>query len=214
MGDILKLTAILAVVCALNGLALGVVYEVTKKAIDDSSAKSFTQSLTVVLPKAVSFSREKSLPLPGGGSVSYHEGYDASGAVVGYALSDKRQGYQSVIKIMVGIDPGGVIQGLKVIEQAETPGLGARVEEVRVSATLWDAVADAVRGRSAPSSTTEPWFQEQFRGLTAGHLAVLKATERGKGIHAITGATVTSRALTAAVRESIDRFMRAKGGRA
>ena len=70
-----------------------------------------------------------------------------------------------------------VITGIKVASQQETPGLGTRIEELR-------------RGEK------EPWFQSQFRGK--GAEAAIKLVRGGgpDGIEAITGATISSRAVT------------------
>jgi electron transport complex protein RnfG len=196
----------------LNGLALGIVYEATKGAIDRTSARMLADALKVVLPEAVSFSEQKESALPDGRAVDYHEGYASGGELVGYALSGKKQGYQSCLKVLVGVDRAGVIQGVKVLEQAETPGLGARLDEVLIHETLWGRIAAVVGKRRGAGEKPRPWFQEQYRGLTTDELVVLRPAQGGKGIHAMTGATITSRALTGAVRESVEGFMKARGG--
>ncbi|HOE27719.1 MAG: RnfABCDGE type electron transport complex subunit G [Candidatus Aureabacteria bacterium] len=217
MGDIAKLCLILTVVCVLNGLALGYVYDATRAAIDRSAAGRLASSLALVVPGAKSFSEKKQASLAGGRSLDYYEGFDAEGKAVGYALSAERQGYQSLLRMLVGIDGAGVILGMRVLEQAETPGLGARVDEVETRETLWGRLAALLgAGRAAGGEAPgEPWFQAQYRGLAPSELKLLASAETGGGIHAVTGATVTSRAITDAVRESIELFLAAKkdGGR-
>jgi len=209
MRDVLKLTVLLTIVCLLNGLALGLVYEVTRGAIAKTAAETLTESLKLVIPRADRFSEKKGCPLPGGRAISYHEAYSKSGEVIGYALAGERQGYQSILKVLVGIDPQGTIQGIKVLEQAETPGLGARIDEIQVDETIWTCMANLFKNRKAGTDNQRPWFQEQYRGLTAAELTLLKPSRGGKGIHAMTGATITSRALTQAVRDSIEAFLKA-----
>lgn len=214
MGDIVKLCAILTVVCLLNGLALGYVYDTTRAAIEKSAAATLAASLKRVVPGAESFSGKKTASLPDGGSVEYYEGYAPGGAVAGYALSAQKQGYQSLLKVLVGIDAAGTIRGVKVLEQAETPGLGARVDEVAARGTLWGRIAGLFgRTRAADEGPAEPWFQEQYKGLAPGELKLLRAGQSGGGVHAVTGATVTSRALTDAVRESIEGFLASRKGK-
>lgn len=215
MRDVLKLTVLLTVVCLLNGLALGLVYEVTRGAIANTAARTLTESLKVVVPKADRFSETKEYPLPkecslaGGRAIAYREAYSRSGEVIGYALVGERQGYQSILKVLVGINPQGVIQGVKVLEQAETPGLGSRIDELKVSETIWTCIANLFKRENAGAANQRPWFQEQYRGLTAGEITLLRPSQDGKGIHALTGATITSRALTQAVRDSIEAFLKA-----
>lgn len=213
MRDVLKLTVLLTVVCVLNGLALGLVYEVTRGAIAQTAAQALAESLKLVVPRADRFSETKECPLPGGRAISYHEAYSRSGELVGYALAGERQGYQSVLKVLVGINTQGVIQEVKVLEQAETPGLGARIDELQVNETIWTCVANLFKEKNVGAANQRPWFQEQYRGLTAAELKLLQPSQGGKGIHALTGATVTSRALTQAVKDSIEAFVKAKGAR-
>lgn len=211
MKDIAKLALLLTVVCMLNGLALGIVYNGTKAAIDRSAEAHYTASLKQVLPRAVRFSERKVLSLPDGRTIGYCEGYSESGELAGYAIEGQRQGYQSLLRVLVGIDPCGVIEGVNVFQQAETPGLGARVAEAESGETLWSRIAGLYGGGKALGGETRPWFQEQFEGLRSGDLRLLGASESGKGVHAITGATITSRAVTDAVRDAVSLFIREKG---
>jgi Na+-translocating ferredoxin:NAD+ oxidoreductase subunit G len=213
MRDVLKLTVLLTVVCLLNGLALGLVYEVTRGAIARTAARTVAESLKLVVPQADRFSETRECSLAGGRAIAYREAYSRSGELIGYALASERQGYQSVLKVLVGINPQGVIQGVKVLEQAETPGLGSRIDELKVSETIWTCIANLFKKKNAGAANQRPWFQEQYRGLTAGEITLLRPSQGGKGIHALTGATITSRALTQAVRDSIEAFLKAKGAR-
>lgn len=216
MGDIAKLCAILTVVCLLNGLALGYVRDTTRAAIEKSAAATLAASLKLVLPGAEGFSGKKAAPLPDGRSIDYYEGYARGGGLAGFALCAERPGYQSPLKALVGIDRGGTVQGVKVIAQAETPGLGARIEEIEAKGTLWGRLAALFgRGGVKENGPAEPWFQAQYKGLSPGEITLLRAGQGGAGIHAVTGATITSRAITDSVRETIEGFlaaMKEKGG--
>ncbi len=213
MRDVLKLTVLLTVVCLLNGLALGLVYEVARGAIAKTAAGTLAESLKLVIPRADRFSEKKECLVPEGRAIAYREAYAKNGEVIGYALEGERQGYQSIIKVLVGIDPRGTIQGIKVLEQAETPGLGARIDEILTDETIWSCVANLFKKRKAGTENRRPWFQEQYRGLSAGELRLLKPSQGGKGIHSVTGATITSRALTQAVGDSIEGFLKANAAR-
>ena len=86
---------------------------------------------------------------------------------------------------MIGIDTEGNITGVKVTEQSETAGLGAK----------WTDSANT----------------QQFVGKTVsdGALAVVKD---GGDVVAVAGATITSRAVTADVNNAIDMFNAVTGG--
>ncbi len=105
----------------------------------------------------------------------------AHGALAGYCLIVNTRGYCSTVSMAVGITPDGTITGLQVLSQQETPGLGTRITEVR-------------------PGDREPWFTRQFRGRRGDQL-------RLHDIDAITGATITSRAVTEGLRHSIHAFL-------
>ena len=96
----------------------------------------------------------------------------------GYALEVLPSGFDNTITMMVGVDFEGKVLGISVVSHSETAGLGA------VSA------ADTAAGRA---------FRGQFVGA-GGSLAVSKD---GGAIEAITGATITSRAVCAGVNAAL-----------
>lgn len=96
------------------------------------------------------------------------------------------QGYSGPISMAFGTDAAGAIAGLEVMSQTETPGLGAKI-------------------------MTEK-FRSQFKGKTLEQLA-LKKDDAAKGqIDAISGATISSRAVANAVRSTLESFDKEKTG--
>ena len=119
------------------------------------------------------------------------------GREAGFVVEGMAQGYKNPIRFLVALTPAFEIAGVRVVEHQEDPGLGAEV---------------ATRG-----------FEDQFVGRTADDVARLDVTrdpmpedwhaallerERGRPIYAVTGATISSRALTGGVRATIDHFRR------
>jgi len=103
-------------------------------------------------------------------------------AVIGRVLSGEAQGYSGVISVIFGIDLENRVTGIKIVTQTETPGLGAKI--------------------------IKPSFTDQYRGKTVDQL-VLKKDDPAKGkIDAITGATISPRAVTKAVHDALDAFLR------
>lgn len=96
------------------------------------------------------------------------------GNVVGYTVKTlPSNGYAGPIEMLTGISTEGVVQGITILKQNETPGLGAKA--------------------------TEPEFKDQFKEKSAlEEITVIKTTpETGSNsIQAITGATITSKAVT------------------
>ena len=122
--------------------------------------------------------------LPGGGEEIAFT--DTTGMVTavwasdaGYAVQVAPVGFGGAITMMVGISPEGEILGVSVVSQTETAGLGAVVG------------ADTTAGQE---------FRDQYIGLS-GHLAVDKD---GGQIDSVTGATITSRAVTKGINAALE----------
>ena len=116
----------------------------------------------------------------------YYVGYEdtTQQEVVGYALSAFGKGYSSEIETLVGIDTSGVVCGIKILSQTETPGLGTKIVEKRYG-------------------ETSPWFQQQFINKSYNQLYLKKDKPTGT-IDAITGATISSVAVTSSVQQAVE----------
>ncbi len=115
---------------------------------------------------------------------SAYKGLDSDGNVLGYAIEVSTKGYGGDIKIMVGIDAQDEITGVEILSHSETPGLGANCTN-----------------ESFRSMFEKPIPDEGF-----------KVNKDGGEIDAITGATITSRAVTNGVNEAIEIYSSIKGG--
>jgi electron transport complex protein RnfG len=197
-GGMLKLGLTLMVICLVSGLALAVTSTVTRPRIMIQDQEKQIAALRVVLPEARSFS-----PPQTGGELEFFEGYSSPGQVVGYAFPGAAKGYSSVIRVMVGVDTGGKVTGIEVLDEKETPGLGDKVDRVPSSVNLWEALA----GKAGSAKKNRPPFLEQFVGKEESALEVVTGPTDQK-IQAITGATISSRAVTKAVRDSLEAFLR------
>lgn len=206
MKKMLHYATVLLVISGVAGGGLHFVNELTRERIAAAQRKNLTEGQQLLLPAAARFSAEKTFPC-NGREVIYYEAYDATGAVIGYELDYAVQGYQSQIRVLSAVGPDGVVRGIKVLSQAETPGLGAEVEAVPSSKSLWQALAGLFRP-AAPATTAAqvPPFQAQFAGKRVADLLVVK-TKTAANIEAISGATITSAAVTKAVREPVEAFL-------
>ncbi len=177
MKDIVKLGVILLLVTALAGAALSVVNSITKPRIEQQKRLVTAQALSAALPEAAHGFIELDTTCK---AIQYYRGYRDSSKqqLVGYAYLAVENGYSSQIETMVGVDTMGKIVGIKILRQLETPGLGTKIEEIRYGETM-------------------PYFQLQFLDKLADQLAVDKD---GGQIVSITGATISSRAVTNSIR--------------
>ena len=124
--------------------------------------------------------------LPGGFDTMVEDYADATGIVSkvyqganGYALEVLPSGFDNTITMMVGIDNEGKVLGISIVNHTETAGLGA--------------VADA----DTPKGIA---FREQFEGASGS----VSVTKDGGTMDAITGATITSRAICVGVNAALD----------
>lgn len=202
--DYIKLGLLLSIICVIAAGSLAVIYSITKQRIEIQRKREIQESLPLVLPDAQTFSDQKQLE-----DINYYEGYDNDGSLIGYALNGSAQGYQSTIKFIIGIDPQGTIKGLRILEQGETPGLGARITEMKSDQSFWSFIGSVFNGKEQPTESLviEPWFTEMFRGKDYQTLTVSKTGRTATAVEAITGATITSEAVADGVKDTIATFL-------
>jgi electron transport complex protein RnfG len=116
--------------------------------------------------------------------------------LVGYIFNAPGKGYSSTIMTIAAVDTAFNIVGIKITSQQETPGLGSKCQEIKYG-------------------EKEPWFQLQyFKSYWEHHNkpplnAMTVAVDKDNGIiHSITGATITTRAITNAIREKAKELQR------
>jgi hypothetical protein len=133
-----------------------------------------------------------------------------------YAALGVAKGYQSQISVLVSLrtpkpagfdlrDPGTYpptgenpqIHRMVVVQSSETPGLGENIKLVEKDVSLWAKVAGHPEGEPRP-----PRFQQQFTDKTANELGDDERDPLGS-IDAVTGATITSKAVVKAVRNAV-----------
>ena len=102
------------------------------------------------------------------------------GKVSGYAIIGKGEGFQGKITLLLAMDGKGErILGIDILESQETPGLGAKIDE--------------------------DWFKSQFSGKGKFPLKLVKLKKpEEEEIEAITGATISSRAVVNLVNSLVE----------
>ncbi len=206
MKKMLHYAVVLLVISSVAGVGLYVVNELTRDKIAAAQRKSLTEGQQLLMPDAARFSAEMTFPL-NGKAVVYYEAIDAAGTIIGYEVDYAVQGYQSQVRVLSAIGTNGMLRGIKVLSQAETPGLGAEVEAVPSTKSLWQAIAGLFRPAAPAAAHVQlPPFQTQFANKIVTDLVVTK-TKAPTGIEAISGATITSAAVTKAVREPVAAFL-------
>ena len=191
----------LTLIAAIAGVALSGVYSMTKDTIDEQKKLAAAASYKAVCPAAESFetseaAEAKLAELDGAawsaefGDARINEVFackDAAGNPAGYALNVSAKGFGGDVKIALGLDTDGQITGIDFTEISETAGLGMKA--------------------------TEPEFRNQFTGKSGSVSLVKGSASADNEISAITGASVTSGAVTSAVNAGLDFYEKVlKGG--
>lgn len=191
LRNIVVLTAITIVAA----FALAITYRVTEAKINDSTRLEALKSVKAVLPKdakgnplytndpdklafEMKIAEEQKQVDP---TLVFYPGLNDKGEVIGFAVKVvSKIGYGGDITMMIGMTPKGEILDIQILSMNETPGLGTKANE--------------------------PAFKNQFKGksLESGAKFVLKKDDSSNyDLDAISGATISSRAFTYAVRHVV-----------
>ncbi len=196
--SMIKNALILFAITLVAGVLLGLVYQVTKdpiayqeKLAQDKANQSVFAAATTFDDVAVNEAGAAAATEGRSGVTiqSVKEAKDGSGSALGYVIQVKSKGYGDFITYTVGITNDGNVNGISIISIAETPGLGMNAEKVIVP-QFADKAATA------------------FNVVKNGQLS-----DAATQIEAISGATITSRAVTEGVNGAVAYFENVlKGG--
>ena len=188
MPNWIRFPLVLAIIGIISAASLAGLYKVTdkkKRAIENEEKK---QALSWVIPGAQDFVEVNA-------KHKYYEAKNELGEVVGYAIEASAEGYAGPVSVITGVDTSFKVIGTKVLSHNETPGLGDKVEQVNSKKT-WGTV---ITGTSPDESKLRPYFQVQFIDKEPP----LKLKRNGGTVEAITGATISSRAVVNAVNMGV-----------
>ncbi len=173
--EIMKVTAGLAIIYLIGGVLLAGVYAKTSPVIFKKAKEEKETALKKMAPEA------DAAPIKLGDWESVHkhaEYYSVpkGGATIGYIAETYGKGYSSYINILVAVDKDFKVKGINILHHAETPGLGDEIEKA--------------------------YFKDQYKGKAIEQLTVVKIEGTDK-ILAISGATISSRAVTNGIKDAV-----------
>lgn len=208
MNALVKDCIKLVVITVVAGLVLGAVYGITKDPIAAQEEKAQQEAYQQVFPDAASFEEVDGFSEEAASEViaaydnpieehqsdvisSAVTALDASGSPLGYIFNvTTSKGYGGDIQLTVGITADGTVNGYSVLSISETAGLGMKAKD-------------------------DPEWGEQFAGKQVEAFQVVKdgsGTSDDTKIDAISGATITSKAVTGAMNNCIAYFQTLEGG--
>ena len=178
-GFIIKLAAILFGIAFVCTFILVLCNDITAPIIAENTKIAEEEAKQSVLPEATGgFETVKNFSSTG--VKEAYIGKDGKGEVVGYCFKvstkdNENKAFGGEILMIVGIDKDLKITGVDLTTLAETPGLGAKADEDE--------------------------FKNQFKGKS-GELTVVKSGAKDSEIQAISGATISSKAVTEGVNNA------------
>lgn len=201
-NKIIKDALALTLITLVAGVALGGVYEITKDPIARQEAQAKAEAYEQVFTDAAAFEAVEmddtltktirdQLDQEGYKAQSIEEvmrAEDQSGETLGYAFTVvTSEGYGGDIQFSMGVQNDGTLNGISILSIGETAGLGMNADT--------------------------PAFQDQFVGKQVEKLQYTKngATQDDE-INAISGATVTTNAMTNGVNAGLCAFRVMEGG--
>jgi electron transport complex protein RnfG len=136
------------------------------------------------------------------------------GAPAGFVVQGETRGYKAPIRLFVAMEPDFEIVDMRIIETTDDPGLGAEVAQPWFREQYVGRTAEEIANLDVTKDPMpEDWkaalvaFARRAPDGPARHRALLER-ERSRPIYAVTGATISSRAVTEGVRKTVDHFRR------
>ena len=177
-NEIVRLAAILCLITSVTALLLGVVNDITAPIIEEIKIKATNDAMKALVTEADNFTPKD---VPEGSDelvLEFYEGTDETG-VVGYCVKVNPYGYGGPIEMVVALDASGAVIGNEIIKMSETPGLGTKIVD-------------------------DTSFGTQFIGKNSS-LEIVKGTSSAENqISAISGATISSTAMTKGISTAIN----------
>ena len=181
-SSLLNMTLVLTLVAVVVGGILAFVNHLTEGPIQQQKEKALADGIKTVMGvsdlKVAKTDEVKQNDAKGKEQLfTIYQVQDAQGKDLGAAVESTTMGFGGDLKVLVGFDLEGNILGYTLLEQAETPGLGAKADK---------------------------WFQKGEKGDIIGKSPAepLTVSKDGGQVDAITASTITSRAFLLAVNNA------------
>lgn len=190
MNKIAHDTLILFAITVVAGFGLGAVHEITAEPIEEAEYETQQEAYNTVFPDAAEFVDLPDFDTEDATAVVTEAGYpdsidncvqavDDSGSLLGYVITvTDPDGYGGSITFSIGVTVDGTLNGYSITDISETPGLGMKSQEEE--------------------------FSSQFEDKQVETFTVTKTGSTDDSeIDAISGATITSNAVTSGVNAGL-----------
>jgi len=191
-----RMILVLSAIAMMSGFLVVLVSQVTAPMIAENQRLAIEKALVKIIPGSVVYKKYilhdgvVSLPESVSDGEPFYAGYDADDKLLGVASNASAQGYADMIYLLYSYEPEcECIRGFQVLKMAETPGLGDKIIKDKNFQKNFDALDASldVEGKALKNSI-----------VTVKH----GSKEHDWQIDAISGATVSSKAVGKAINKS------------
>jgi len=182
MKESARLVFVLTLTCLVSGLLLAWVRDLTAEPIKQAERGEKMRAIRKVLPEYDNQPDTTVYATTVSGRTWTFYIARCKGRFAGAAFETvSLKGYGGDISIMVGVNTAGNVQGIEILKQKETPGLGAKINDDD--------------------------FKTQFADRSISDTIWAVTRDRGS-IDEITAATISSRAVLEAVKAGLDVYVK------
>ena len=133
---------------------------------------------------------------------------------LGYVVPGVTQGFKTFIQLMVSLDPNFTVTGIAITESKEDPGLGAEIQQDFFRNQFVGKTQDVLKNLKVvkeplPEDYVPALEPEKAKrlGLSPDKIKEIKEKHLKDDIYALTGATISSRAVTNGVKDTVRKFV-------
>ena len=174
----IKIAVCLLLITAISTALVAFVNEVTKGPIAEQRLAKVNAAMAKVLPaetyEAMDITEKGLEDIV----LEVYTAKDASGNTVGYCIKTAPAGYGGAIEMITGVDTNGIVSGVDIVSMSETAGLGTKTQDAK-------------------------WLA-QYAGKSSDVAVITIGTPEDNEVSAVTGATISSKAVTSGVVAAIN----------
>ncbi len=183
MKKILQIILVLTFTASISGFVLSSVNNWAKPFIEENRIKAISKAIFQVQSEGKKYEKLNI------NEMEVFKVFDENDKTIGYAVVNQGNGFQGTIKLIFGINEElNRIKAIEILEQVETPGLGSLI--------------------------TEDNFKNRFKNLNTQPLIQVvkgKLPSNDNEVQAITGATISSKAVVRIVNEAVEKLKKHNG---
>jgi electron transport complex protein RnfG len=133
---------------------------------------------------------------------------------LGYVVPGVTQGFKTAIDLMISLDPKFTVTGVEIQKSEEDPGLGDEIKKAFFKNQFRGKAMEQLKELQVIKEPMPPAYKTaldperaKIAGMSAEQISKIEAEHVKDNIYALTGATISSRALTNGVKDTARKFV-------